>query len=112
MPIQILAAALSSSCLPLNDFCHPSASCSFSCLAALPCSVVATTSTVVYGVHNSDVVLELQVVICVGSMFWTKDMADAIRTNTVAAYGKRCTEDLLEVSSDLWLMSGAWCGCI
>ena len=64
------------------------------------------------GVHDSDLMLEMQVIICVGSMFWTKDMADAIRTNTVAAYGKRCTDDLLEVSSYLWLMSGAWTACI
>ena len=34
-------------------------------------------------------------------MFWTKNMADAIRTNDVAAYGKRCTDDLLEVGSCL-----------
>lgn len=62
--------------------------------------------------HISDLMLQLQVVICVGSMFWTKDMADAIRTNTVAAYGKRCTDDLLEVSARLWLMSGARCACV
>ena len=81
-------------------------------LLALPHSVVTPVRAVMNGVHNSDLMLELQVVICVGSMFWTKDMADAIRTNTVAAYGKRCTDDLLEVSSHLWLVSCAWCAYI
>ena len=40
-----------------------------------------------------------QVVLCVGSMFWTQEVAESIRSNTLQAYSKKCTDDLLDVSS-------------
>ena len=39
----------------------------------------------------------LQVVLCVGSMFWTQEVAESIRCNTLQAYSKKCTDDLLDV---------------
>ncbi len=39
-----------------------------------------------------------QVVLCVGSMFWTQEVAESIRSNALPAYSKRCTDDLLDVS--------------
>ncbi|KAL0050690.1 hypothetical protein WJX82_005287 [Trebouxia sp. C0006] len=38
-----------------------------------------------------------QVVLCVGSMFWTQEVAESIRSNALPAYSKRCTDDLLDV---------------
>ncbi|DBA79602.1 TPA: hypothetical protein ACH3X1_008288 [Trebouxia sp. C0004] len=38
-----------------------------------------------------------QVVLCVGSMFWTQEVAESIRSNALPAYSKKCTEDLLDV---------------
>lgn len=39
-----------------------------------------------------------QVVLCVGSMFWTQEVAEAIKGNTLQDYSKQCTADLLEVN--------------
>ncbi len=39
-----------------------------------------------------------QVVLCVGSMFWTQEVAESIRSNALPAYSKKCTDDLLDVS--------------
>ncbi|KAK9829119.1 hypothetical protein WJX72_004004 [[Myrmecia] bisecta] len=38
-----------------------------------------------------------QVVICVGSMYWTKEVATAIQKNTLQAYSEKCTQDLMQV---------------
>ncbi|KAA6419936.1 MAG: dynein heavy chain axonemal [Trebouxia sp. A1-2] len=38
-----------------------------------------------------------QVVLCVGSMFWTQEVAESIRSNSLPAYSKKCTDDLLDV---------------
>ena len=40
-----------------------------------------------------------QVVLCVGSMFWTQEVAEAIRSGTLPAYSNKCTDDLLDVSA-------------
>ncbi len=39
-----------------------------------------------------------QVVLCVGSMFWTQEVAESIRSSSLPAYSKKCTDDLLDVS--------------
>ena len=39
-----------------------------------------------------------QVVLCVGSMFWTQEVAESIRSNALPAYSKKCTDELLDVS--------------
>ncbi len=39
-----------------------------------------------------------QVVLCVGSMFWTQEVAESIRSNALPAYSKKCTDDLQDVS--------------
>lgn len=39
-----------------------------------------------------------QVVLCVGSMFWTQEVAESIRNNSLETYSKKCTADLLDVS--------------
>ena len=31
-------------------------------------------------------------------MFWTQEVAESIRSNSLPAYSKKCTEDLLDVS--------------
>lgn len=41
----------------------------------------------------------LQVVLCVGSMFWTQEVAEAIKGNKLHEYTQQCTSDLLEVQT-------------
>ena len=56
-------------------------------------------ATLTFALCRSHVCLSLpQVVLCVGSMFWTQEVAESIRSNSLPAYSKKCTEDLLDVS--------------
>lgn len=38
-----------------------------------------------------------QVVICIGSMYWTDETAEAITTNSLKEYAAKCTDDLMQV---------------
>ena len=70
---------------------------------AVDCSEDRSVNMLLQGIDPSAV--SSQVVLCVGSMFWTQEVAEAIKGSTLQDYSKQCTADLLEVNS----MSTAVC---
>lgn len=50
-----------------------------------------------------------QVVLCVGSMYWTRETADAIGRGTLHEYADTCTDELMKVVNKVMDCSSQCC---